>query len=91
MVARKQRFAFPGMLVHELARAREEAYRAAQELRAIQDSTSGPATASDSEALQLRYSKLLEEHLLLQQQVTLTAHSRWCALGRMLGVGPRFG
>jgi hypothetical protein len=39
----------------------------------------------------LRYSKLLEEHLLLQQQVTLTSRSRWCALGRMLGVGPRFG
>jgi SAM-dependent methyltransferase len=123
MVARKQRFAFPGMLVHELARAREEVYRAAQELRRVQDSPSGPATASESEArlrqnddplrpvqaqlqdallrewtlgqqleaLQLRYSKLLEEHLLLQQQVAMAAHSRWCALGRMLGIGPRFG
>jgi hypothetical protein len=111
------------MLVHELARAREEAYRAAQELRAIQDSTSGPATASEAEArlrqnddtagpvqaqlqdallrewtlgqqleaLQLRYSKLLEEHLLLQQQVAMAAHSRWCALGRFFGIGPRFG
>jgi hypothetical protein len=43
------------------------------------------------EALQLRYAKLLEEHLLLQQQVAMAAHSRWCALGRFLGVGPRFG
>jgi SAM-dependent methyltransferase len=79
MVARRQRFAFPGMLVHELARAREEAYRAAQELRAIQDSTSGPATASDSEALQLRYSKLLEEHLIV---AAAGGHGRALALVR---------
>jgi hypothetical protein len=122
MVARKQRFAFPGLLVHQLARTREEAYRAAQELRRIQDSESALATPLDSlaqtrededtsrplqtqlqdalqrrwalgqqfEALQKRHSSLFEDHLLLQQRVTMATRSRWCALGRIFGVGPRF-
>ena len=123
MVARKRRFAFPGMLVHELARAREEAYHAAEALRRIQDSEPGLVTARESltglregedaarplqtqlhevlqrqlaleqhyEALQKGYSRLLEDHVLLQRQVTMAAHSRWCALGRIFGIGPRFG
>jgi SAM-dependent methyltransferase len=122
MVARKQRFAFPAMLVHELARAREEVYRAAEELRRIQDSDSALATPLDPlaptrededtsrplqtqlqdalqrqwalgqqfEALQKRHSRLLEDHLLLQQRVAMATRSRWCALGRIFGVGPRF-
>jgi MoaA/NifB/PqqE/SkfB family radical SAM enzyme len=38
-----------------------------------------------------RYVQLLEEHILLQRQVAMASRSRWCALGRMFGIGPRFG
>lgn len=122
MVARKLRFAFPGLLVHELARAREDAYRSAQELRRGRHPASELPNASESEApldydqealrpvqaqlqdallrewslgqqleaLRLRHSKLLEEHVSLQKQVAMATHSRWCALGRMIGIGPHF-
>jgi SAM-dependent methyltransferase len=124
MIARKEKFAFSGALVHELARARDERYRYAEELRKIQDWAAESVTAREEmdrqrkdeddavrqlqlqlqgahqrqwalgqqyEDLQKRYSKLLEDHTLLQQQVAMAVHSRWCAFGRMLGVGPRFG
>jgi hypothetical protein len=42
------------------------------------------------EAMQKRYSQLLDEHILLQRQVAMATRSRWCALGRLFGVGPRF-
>lgn len=42
------------------------------------------------EALQMRYSQLFEEHSVLQRQVAMASRSRWCALGRIFGVGPRF-
>ena len=42
------------------------------------------------EALQRQYSQLLEEHSILQQQIAMASRSRWCALGRLFGVGPRF-
>lgn len=122
LVARKERFAFPGSLVYELARARESAWRSAEELRKIQGPESELAVARETlarlrqdddalrrlqtqlqdalqrnwaseqqfEALQNRYSHLLEDHLQLQRQVAIAIHSRWCALGRMLGIGPRF-
>jgi SAM-dependent methyltransferase len=122
LVARKERFAFPGSLVYELARAREAAWRSAEELRKIQDPASELAVARETlarlrqdndalrpletqlrdaqqrnwalglqyEALQKRYSQLLEDHIRLQRQVAMATHSRWCALGRMLGIGPRF-
>ncbi|MGD0002035.1 MAG: hypothetical protein ABSE21_18210, partial [Bryobacteraceae bacterium] len=42
------------------------------------------------EALHSQYSELLAEHSILQQQVAMASRSRWCALGRLFGVGPRF-
>jgi beta-phosphoglucomutase-like phosphatase (HAD superfamily) len=42
------------------------------------------------QALLNGYSQLLEEHKVLRQQVAMASRSRWCALGRVFGVGPRF-
>ena len=42
------------------------------------------------ESVQRQYSQLLEEHAILRQQVAMASHSRWCTLGRIFGVGPRF-
>jgi hypothetical protein len=40
--------------------------------------------------LVLRYDKLAEDFSTLRTQVSMASHSRWLALGRMLGIGPRF-
>ena len=122
MVARKDRFAFPGLLVLQLARARAKAWDYAEDPCRIQHPESKLVIAQQSEAplrqdqdplrqlqtqsqdelqrdaalghryeaLQRRYSKLLEDHVVLQQQVAMATRSRWCALGRMFGIGPRF-
>lgn len=122
MIARKEKFAFAGALVHELARVRHEASALTEGLRRMQGAAVGAATFQEAlerlrqvdealrqlrtqlqealqresalgqqyAALQKSYSKLLEEHALLQQQVAMAARSRWGALGRLLGIGPRF-
>ncbi|MGO9242143.1 MAG: TylF/MycF/NovP-related O-methyltransferase [Bryobacteraceae bacterium] len=41
-------------------------------------------------ALEQRYSQTLDEYGVLRQQVAMASRSRWCALGRLFGVGPRF-
>ncbi len=48
------------------------------------------ALRQEHDALKSNYSQLLETYTVLHQQVAMASRSRWCALGRLFGVGPRF-
>ena len=41
-------------------------------------------------SLEAHHSQLQEEQRILQQQIAMATRSRWVALGRLFGIGPRF-
>lgn len=99
IMARKERFSFPGLLVWELAHkvaSIEETL--AEKCQDFQPQSTEPGTPSlgtlDSlrkhKELVLRYDKLAEDFSTLRKQVAMASQSRWLALGRMLGIGPHF-
>jgi archaellum component FlaC len=75
---------------HSALRQAHEA--SSQELRELQHQLRQYVELEQAyHSLEKLYSQVLEDHNLLRQQVAMASHSRWCALGRMFGVGPRFG
>jgi SAM-dependent methyltransferase len=99
IIARREPFSFPGLLVWELARQVESLQKTYAEQ--FQDSQpqkieSGSPSLGTLDSLRkhkelvLRYDKLAEDFSTLRTQVSMASHSRWLALGRMLGIGPRF-
>ncbi len=99
IIARKERFGFPSLLVWELAHkvgSLEDAL--AEEAQGGKPAEIEPGSPSmgtldalrKHQELVLRYDKLAEDFSTLRKQVAMASRSRWLALGRMLGIGPHF-
>jgi SAM-dependent methyltransferase len=99
IIARKERFSFPSLLVWEMAQTIAGQQKTLAEY--CQASPQVPAAAAPPsleildalrkhQELVLRYDKLSEDLSTLRTQVAMASKSRWLLLGRLLGVGPRF-
>jgi SAM-dependent methyltransferase len=100
IIARKERFSFPGPLVCELAQTIASQQKTlAEYCQTAQQITVESAPTSlellDSlrrhQELLLRYDEISKELSTLRTQISMASKSRWLLLGRTLGVGPRFG